>query len=303
MPLVRYIRSVFETDSSTSAAPGRIQTSESPFQELNGEKYTDNIRITLSNGYFVCGHEQAYPGYTLNTKANGLYFHYVVSGKGLYNGIPFRGQDVFVIRPHTRKLMICDSNDPWELYWCVWKGELAKTMANKLTRFEDNQIYHLKESIRYAELFRYVIYCHHNEKKIEKLVNSFSDMLLSDCSLNDHPLDQPQNDPQMKTVKEIQAYIAQHFQSTSVEEIAQVFHYNRRYLSSVFHEKTGNTIQDAIQDARLRCAEAYLLEAKMSVEESALHSGYSNYSAFIKAFKKKYSMTPTEFIRFYTVLS
>ena len=189
MPLVRYIRSVFETDSSTSAAPGRIQTSESPFQELNGEKYTDNIRITLSNGYFVCGHEQAYPGYTLNTKANGLYFHYVVSGKGLYNGIPFRGQDVFVIRPHTRKLMICDSNDPWELYWCVWKGELAKAMANKLTRFEDNQIYHLKESIRYAELFRYVIYYHHNEKKIEKLVNSFSDMLLSDCSLNDHPFD------------------------------------------------------------------------------------------------------------------
>lgn len=88
-----------------------------------------------------------------------------------------------------------------------------------------------------------------------------------------------------------------------MEEIAQLFHYNRRYLSSVFHEKTGGTIQDAIQDARLRCAEAYLLEAKMSVEESALQSGYSNYSAFIKAFKKKYSMTPTEFIRFYTVLS
>lgn len=42
---------------------------------------------------------------------------------------------------------------------------------------------HLKESIRYADLFRYVIYCNHNEKRIEKLVSSSSDMLLSDYPL------------------------------------------------------------------------------------------------------------------------
>ena len=148
MPLVRYVRFQFNADGSNRPSKQTIQTSDYAFPELQNEKFTDNIRVTLSNGYFVCGHEKASPGYTLNTNAHGLYFHYVADGKGTYNGLPFEKQDIFVIRPHARKKMIADHDQPWEIFWCVWKGEVAKVMASKLAAYEDNRFYRLDANIQ-----------------------------------------------------------------------------------------------------------------------------------------------------------
>lgn len=300
MPLVRYVRNQFDGWEHGHASAQTIQTSASAFPELQDQPFTDNIRVTLSNGYFVCGHEKASPGYTLNTNAPGLYFHYVASGKGTYNDLPFQKQDVFVIRPHARKKMVADTQEPWELFWCVWKGEVAKVMANKLTAYEDNRFYRLDETIRLGELFRYLIYQNHREQKIEKLVGSFAEMLLADCRLVDREGVRQKQTPHTGIIRDMQSYICENFQTVTVEQLAQRYHYNRRYLSSVFREETGSTIQDFIQDTKLRHTEVCLLGEKLSIEEIALRSGYANYSAFIKAFKKKYCMTPSEFVRFYT---
>lgn len=302
MPLIRYVRFLPDTDGPDSPYPAGIQTSERPFPVLQDRSFTDNIRITLSNGYFVCGHEVASPGYTINTKANGLYFHYVEKGRGTYNGRQFRDRDVFVIRPASKKSMIADVEEPWELFWCVWKGEVAKSVTNKLSVFEDDRFYSLDESIALGALFRYMIYNVHQEKRIEKLVASFTEMLLSECRTVDRDGNPPHSDLHADTAVMIQKYIDEHFRTATVEEIARVFHYNRRYLSSLFREQTGGTLQDSIQDAKLRYAEACLLEGNLSVEKIALSSGYSNYSTFIKAFKKKFGMTPSGYIRFYTQL-
>lgn len=300
MPLVRYVRFQFNADGSNRPSKQTIQTSDYAFSELQNEKFTDNIRVTLSNGYFVCGHEKASPGYTLNTNAPGLYFHYVADGKGTYNGLPFEKQDIFVIRPHARKKMIADHDQPWEIFWCVWKGEVAKVMASKLAAYEDNRFYRLDANIQLQGLFRYLIYNNHREKKIEKLVNSFAEMLLADCRLVEREDQGRQSASHAEVIREMQSYIDRHFQTVTVEGVAQMFHYNRRYLSSLFRRQVGSTIQDWIQEAKLRHAEACLLGDRMSMEEVAISSGYSNYSAFIKAFKKKYGMTPSEFVRFYT---
>ena len=301
MQQVRYVRFLFDTANKSTPAGQDIQTFDHAFPELKDEYFTDNIRVTLSNGYFVCGHEKAAPGYTLNTVAHGLYLHYVANGKGTYNGNPFEKQDLFVIRPHARKKMTADIGQPWELFWCVWKGEVAKVMQAKLAVYEDNRFYRLDANIHLDGLFRYLIYNNHREKKIEKLINSFAEMLLADCRLVDRE-EHRQNTAHAAVIQQIQDYIEQHYSTVTVEGAAQMFHYNRRYLSSLFHRQTGSTIQDCIQEAKLRRAEACLLGGGMSIEEVSHVAGYANYSAFIKAFRKKYGMTPSDFVRFYTQL-
>ncbi|MBQ7346408.1 MAG: helix-turn-helix domain-containing protein [Clostridia bacterium] len=298
MPTIRYIFAEFDRDGKLL----QKGTCYEPPTEIHDRFFSLTSRFAFPNSYFICGHEKAPPKFFINTGPSGLKFHYAVRGKGTYNDHPFGDRSIFITRPNYGKILVADRDEPWEMFWCVWQGELAKSILNKLTRYEDNKVYCSDENIQLQELFRYIIYNPHHEKKLEKTILAFSEMLLAECRTVNSNNTKLQETQHVQTIKEIQAFINQNFRSTSVEEIAQVFHYNRRYLSSVFHQQTGGTIQDCIQDAKLRCAENYLLEKQVSMEEIALGSGYSNYSAFIKAFKKKYNMTPSDFVQFYSEL-
>ena len=276
-----------------------IQFSQSPFPLPNCQYFTSNIRITLPGGYFVCGHERAYPGYKIDTQSNDLYFHWCISGKGTYNGIPFSKNDVFIVHQGNRKTMVADPEDPWEICWCVWKGEIADIASSKFNHYEDTCIYSLENNPDLFPLFSYLIYQPHRERRILKIVNGFVDLMLSDCHMMKKNTNEKSSASSHRVILEIQNYINDHFRDTNVEQIARHFHYNRKYITRIFHEYTGMTLCDYIRDTKLRCAESYLITSSLPVEEIAFLSGYSNYSTFIKAFKKKNGITPTEFMKLF----
>lgn len=297
MSIIRYTH--LEYENGIPASKSKIKFSEAPFDKTLEGQYTDNIRITLSNGFFVCGHEHAYPNYSLNQRSNGTYLHWCANGKGTYNGMPFKKNDVFVVHRDTQKIMVADKDEPWEIYWCVWKGEISNTAAAKLNNYKDNTIYRLENDIDLSELFNFLIYQPHRERRIPKIVNGFADILLSDCHIIQKSPHSPVKDARAKIIMDIQSYINSNYLDTSVEKIAEHFHYNRKYITRIFHEYTGMTLCDFIREAKLHQAELYLLSTSVSVEEVAFKSGYSNYSSFIKAFKKKNGITPTEFKELY----
>ena len=298
---IRYVRSFFLENDDQPPRVSSLELSPVPYPELPDSNYTLTVRFKVSNGRFSCGHERAAPRFEIDSKPSGIYFHYIHKGKGSYNGQPFHAGDIFVTRPTSKKLICADAKEPYELFWCVWKGELAKTMENKMTKYENDRLYHLDEDFHLNDLFRYMIYNFHRQSKSDYVVKSFSDLLLADCHLVER--EQPSENTRInETIEAIRQYVDQNYRTATVEEIARLFHYNRRYLSSAFREQTGVTIQDLIRDAKLRHAEEYLFEKKMSMEDIAIACGYTSYSAFIKAFEKQYDVTPSEFIRLYTEL-
>ena len=80
----------------------------------------------------------------------------------------------------------------------------------------------------------------------------------------------------------------------SVEKIAGEFFISRYYLMHRFKELTGKTVLSYIQSKRLLRAAA-LLESGCSAKEACYKSGYRDYSVFLKAFKKEFDTTPTEY--------
>jgi len=290
--IIRYTH--FNLSSSEKNTCNRILFSETPFAE-SSEYFTNNIRITLPNGFFVCGHEKARPGYHIESGTKDLYFHWCANGKGLFNGVPFKKGDIFVCHPETLKSMTADTDDPWEIFWCVWKGNSKSMAADKLMRYESNRVYGLENDINLSDLFRFLIYQPHRERRISKLINGFTDILLSDCHIMEKNQKEYENNSRTKIISEIQRYIDQNFLDVSVEKISNHFHYNRKYITRIFHEVTGMTMREYIREAKLRCAESHLLSGTLSVDEIAFQSGYASYSSFIKAFKKKNGITPTEF--------
>lgn len=81
----------------------------------------------------------------------------------------------------------------------------------------------------------------------------------------------------------------------SLRTLEKTFHINRFYLSKLFKSYTGITIHEYIINKRISAAKKYLSEG-YNVTESCLKSGFSDYSNFLKMFKRIVGMLPKEYM-------
>lgn len=80
----------------------------------------------------------------------------------------------------------------------------------------------------------------------------------------------------------------------SLRTVAAGIGTNSSYLSRVFHEETGKTITDYMNEIRIEAAKKMLAEG-YALKEIAGKSGFKNYTYFLKIFKDYTGMTPKEY--------
>ncbi len=93
-------------------------------------------------------------------------------------------------------------------------------------------------------------------------------------------------------------YIDEHFSNPdlTIEDIRRSVYVSQGYLSRVFKAYTGTSLYNFLISKRLLYAKE-LLASGSSVLDSCLMCGFSDYTCFLKAFKKHYDMTPSQFRR------
>lgn len=80
---------------------------------------------------------------------------------------------------------------------------------------------------------------------------------------------------------------------SSVEQIAEQFHYSREHLSRKFKSRFNTSVSDYL--SRRRVIESIKLLPQMSVTEACYGVGFRNPSVFIAAFKKTLGCLPSEY--------
>ena len=80
----------------------------------------------------------------------------------------------------------------------------------------------------------------------------------------------------------------------SVDELGQRFYLSRSWLMHRFKSITGCPIHQYVLQKRLILA-AQLLREGESVGEAAQRSGFTDYSAFLRAFRRAYGVSPREY--------
>ena len=99
-------------------------------------------------------------------------------------------------------------------------------------------------------------------------------------------------DPKME---EVLQYIAAHLrEELSVDLLAKQFYMSRYYLMHRFKEVTGYTIHQYISQKRLLLA-GELIRYGVPVMKAAEQAGFSEYSTFLRAFRKTFQVSPREF--------
>ena len=100
--------------------------------------------------------------------------------------------------------------------------------------------------------------------------------------------------PRNHYVRQVKDYIkALYMQPIRIEAIAEKMNLDRRYLSRIFKQKTGQTVQDYLISVRMEEAQRLLSQGK-TVEESAILCGYEDPFNFSKMFKRKFGVSPLQ---------
>jgi len=97
-------------------------------------------------------------------------------------------------------------------------------------------------------------------------------------------------------VSSVVDYIDEHFTEPdlTMAQIHQSLFVSQGYLSRVFKSYTGSTIYNFLSCKRLAYS-AELLASGHSVLEACISCGFTDYTSFLKAFKKNYEITPSQY--------
>lgn len=77
--------------------------------------------------------------------------------------------------------------------------------------------------------------------------------------------------------------------------LANIFHYNEKYLGRLFKKEIGTSIKDYINSSRIEIAKKLLEKTDCSVIDVSRRVGYNNVTYFNRIFKAKLGVPPTEY--------
>lgn len=97
-------------------------------------------------------------------------------------------------------------------------------------------------------------------------------------------------------ISKVTAYIHENYRDPDldVQKLAQISFVSREHLSRLFKKYTLESAHSYLTNLRMAHCRKEILKGK-SILEACTESGFSNYSSFLKTFRKLYGITPMEY--------
>lgn len=228
----------------------------------------------------ICGEEACKPQKSFGPAIRKYtLIHYVRQGKGvLHKGgreYPVHAGEIFIILPDEVTTYIADRDDPWVYQWIGFDGILSEKFSSlpPVIAVSADHWFELDKIFDNSSMLEYSLAGH--------LFVLLSELLAGGKQRNHY-------------VRQVRDYIkTSYMREIYVEQIAGNLNLDRRYLSRVFKEKTGQTIQEYLISVRMEEARKLLAEGH-GVAETALLCGYPDACNFSKMFKRIYGMSPVQ---------
>ena len=83
----------------------------------------------------------------------------------------------------------------------------------------------------------------------------------------------------------------------TVKLIAEAIYMTPNYIGEVFKTKMGVSINNYLMETRLTYARNLLVSKKLNIKELAYQSGFGSATHFSSSFKKRYGISPSEYVQ------
>ncbi len=267
--------------------------------------YKKNVDLYLC----YCGMEDCSKGHSFGpAKREDYLIHYIISGKGTYHvgekTYELKKGDFFLICPKQTTFYRADEEDPWSYLWVGFNGVKAPAYVEYLHLDERDKLVGSCDStqmlIRFVtQMLEAKALTYANELKREGLLYQFlAELSRAGERFEDTTALEQGEYPYQIYVEYVLRYIGKHYaEDIRVGELADQMGLNRSYLSSCFKQMMGESLKDYLIRFRMERAERLLIETNERVQTIAGRVGYEDALAFSKAFKKKNSVSPSEYRR------
>ncbi|MFD2115095.1 helix-turn-helix domain-containing protein [Paenibacillus yanchengensis] len=260
--------------------------------------------LSCSEGYVLKSHQQIC--YEIS---------FIVEGKGVFsrNGVNYDVQagDMMLHRPNEWHDGRADLDDPFRYYYMGFQLETEDEevigqldpFASMMEQLDDVEHPIITKQHHIAPLFiglfaellkprQFTTLM--METYIRQIILMTYRAFFDQSAVVYHPPSLPKQ--QVQIAYEMMHYIdSQLTEITSLQQITTTLNYNYTYLSHVFSQVTGQTLQSYYNRKRFERACEWLREGKLSVTEIAERLHYQSIHSFSKAFRKQGELSPTAY--------
>ncbi len=226
-------------------------------------------------------------------KRNEYIIHYVLSGKGIFNGNSVTEGKGFLIIPDDFEYYYPSKEEPWEFIWIISEDEKMKDIFSYFDADAKSGIFNFEKAEEFSEVKDYLI------KNKNRVING-GEMLELFFKLFKTVFDKEKKITAKSCAENYVAFAVRYIKSNchrdvTVSELTEILGVSQPYLFKIFKEFTGKSPKEFITDIKMKEAKRLLSETNLLISEVASSVGYADALAFSKCFSKKAGLTPTKY--------
>lgn len=235
-------------------------------------------------------------------KLSSLLFFLVLSGEGFldYAGQTYNlktGDCVFIdcASPYAHRT----SHHLWSLQWVHFHGSHASEIYSKYLQRGGTCCFHAHNANAYRDLLTDIAQIAGGTDSIrdmllcEKLTSLLTLLMKETCHGEPEKLSATH-----ETLNRLKDYLDNNYTSKiSLDSLASMFYINKFYLTRVFKEQFGQSVNSYVIDKRITHAKQLLRFSDMSMEEISSDCGFFDANYFARMFKKVEGISPGAFRR------
>ena len=186
----------------------------------------------------------------------------------------------------------------WSLKWVHFYGRNLKDIYKKYLENGGQPCFHTARLSAYEALLDDLFQAASSDGAIKELkicekLTSLLVLLLEECT---QPQVSQTNSAGKRNLQEVKNYLDEHFsEKITLEMLEKKFFLNKFYLTRLFREQFGISVNHYLLQLRITQAKHLLRFTSLSIEEVGRRCGMNDANYFARMFKKVEGMAPREY--------
>ena len=269
-------------------------------QELLGCDFCKFVNYEDSDDFYLyeLGRNKCEPLYSYeHLVRNRIILHFIVRGKGILRigdrKYEVHEHQIFLIPENTRTFYQADKDDPWEYIWFHIGGPKIPLILKEAGLTADHPVYTpLSCADKIEELAVDILENYTRQYYCVGTLYKICDYMIENSSRREeHEINNS-----LLYVKNVISYIQlKYSEPVKIDKIAYSLGLNRSYLTRLFKDATGYSLQEYLLTYRMKMAVKLLANSSLSVAQVAANVGYTDTFTFSKAFKRHFGKSPSDY--------
>lgn len=218
--------------------------------------------------------------------------HFVIHGKGYFNGQEIRKNQGFVMYPNQIYEYHADPDEPWHYFWIILMGPRASSILNKYGLANDAETFQFYFRNNFVEACKQLL----NSSDVivsHEFLSGLLTMLLS--YIQTEPVPVPDNQSRLHVEHAMNLIDNNYHLKIKVSDIADRLFLDPGYLYNIFIKYAGISPKEYLNTVRIKKACELLSGSDYLISEVARSVGYDDPFQFSKFFKSRLGTSPLDY--------